>query len=218
MGRGRGSISNSKGENYFSLIPRRIPHIITHPGRLRNGPAIEGSRGSIGACSVEETNGEQIDYSRPWKPRLDQCEEATLLFGQAHLSLQRARLTNRVIIYLFVTHGASDGSTRVYSPSRRRKIFYNNFSLLLLPRSGRFLSSSVPDRRCNFMQSALDGESSLERGSSPDSRVHKYDVTSINSQNLSIEQYRVSGQVSVEPLGGNATVIVGRFLCALDER
>lgn len=36
----------------------------------------------IGACSVEETNvsGEQIDYSRPWKPRMDQCEEANSPF------------------------------------------------------------------------------------------------------------------------------------------
>lgn len=39
-----------------------------------------------GACSVPETNvnGEQIDDSRPWKPRMDQCGEVILLSGQAH--------------------------------------------------------------------------------------------------------------------------------------
>lgn len=51
--------------------------------------------------------GEQIDYSRPWKPRMDQYEEATLLFGQAHLPLPPTRPTNGVIIYLFVTRDAS---------------------------------------------------------------------------------------------------------------
>ena len=51
--------------------------------------------GFIGACSVEETNvsGEQIDYLRPWKPQLDQCEEASLLFGQAHLPFSSMRFS-----------------------------------------------------------------------------------------------------------------------------
>jgi len=67
-------------------------------------PRPRKARSLIGACSVEETNvsDEQIDYSRPWKPRMDQCEEATLLFGQAHLPLPPTRPTNRVIIYLFI--------------------------------------------------------------------------------------------------------------------
>jgi len=73
------------------------------------------ARSLIGACSVEETNvsDEQIDYSRPWKPRMDQCEEATLLFGQARLPLPPTRPTNRVIIYLFIP--VTFTGTRIYA-------------------------------------------------------------------------------------------------------
>lgn len=50
---------------------------------------------SIGACSVPETNvnGEQIDDSRPWKPRMDQCGEVTLL--SAHPPFASLLLPNR---------------------------------------------------------------------------------------------------------------------------
>lgn len=50
-----------------------------------------------GACSVPETNvnGEQIDDSRPWKPRMDQCGEVILLSGQAHPRISRLLLPNQ---------------------------------------------------------------------------------------------------------------------------
>lgn len=85
---------------------------------------------------MEETNvsGEQIDYSRPWKPRMDQCEEATLLFGQAHLLLPPTRSTNRIIIYLFVTRNLSN------MPNMLDISFLYNMNLLL-----KFIMRSIVD-------------------------------------------------------------------------
>lgn len=89
---------------------------------------------------MEETNvsGEQIDYSRPWKPRMDQCEEATLLFGQAHLPLLTVRSTNRVIICLYAIRAA---------PSALPYVMYLPF--------GRSFDSTAQ----NFTRTRLNGRS-----------------------------------------------------------
>lgn len=173
----------------FVNTTARALHIIIYSGPITQWPCDRGEPGSIGACSVEETNvsGEQIDYSRPWKPRMDQCEGATLLFGQAHLPLPPTRSTNRVIIYLFVARDAWPGSC-AYSPSCCI-IFYNKSrDVPLLFR--RFRSSSMPaqslhckvldakcSRRWNLVRTNLIRVPRLSRA---------YDVTSVIKLTLRI--------------------------------